>query len=43
MRQAFHGQHGIGRVVEGFVSANFEDQKIGEIFAGQDHVRLRRT
>jgi hemoglobin len=43
MLEAFGGQDGIHRIVDRFVSANFEDQKIGEIFAGHDQVRIRRV
>jgi hemoglobin len=43
MAQAFHGQEGIRRVVEQFVSLNFADRRVGEIFMNQDKVRLERV
>lgn len=43
MARAFHGQDGIRRIVDRFVAANFDDPVIGDIFKGQDRVRLRRT
>nr|WP_256926757.1 group 1 truncated hemoglobin [Sphingomonas sp. TZW2008] len=43
MARAFHGQEGIRRIVERFVASNFADPRIGEIFANQDQVRLKRT
>lgn len=43
MAKAFHGQDGIRRIVERFVETNFADPTIGEIFANQDKVRLKRT
>ncbi|MFB0872694.1 MULTISPECIES: group 1 truncated hemoglobin [unclassified Sphingobium] len=43
MADAFHGQEGIRRIVAHFVEGNFTDPVIGEIFANQDKVRLRRT
>lgn len=43
MWQAFHEQAGVDRIVEGFVSRNVADPRIGDIFKGQDLVRLRRT
>ena len=43
MAQAFHGQEGIRRVVEQFVSLNFADRRVGEIFMNQDKVRLKRV
>ncbi len=43
MSRAFHGQEGIRRIVERFVASNFADPRIGEIFANQDQVRLKRT
>lgn len=43
MAAAFHGQDGIRRIVDGFVTRNFADPVIGEIFEGHDKVRLRRT
>lgn len=42
MFRAFHGQAGVDRVVERFVALNQEDPRIGDIFKGQDLVRLRR-
>lgn len=43
MAHAFHGQAGIRRIVDGFVTANFADPRVGEIFMNQDKVRLKRT
>ncbi|SFP78048.1 group I truncated hemoglobin [Sphingomonas rubra] len=43
MARAFGGQHGIRRIVDRFVRSNFADPRIGEIFANQDQVRLKRT
>ncbi|HEX8446553.1 MAG TPA: group 1 truncated hemoglobin [Sphingomonas sp.] len=40
---AFHGQPGIRRIVDGLVDRNMADPRIGDIFKGQDLVRLRRT
>lgn len=42
MWRAFHGQAGVGRVVDGFIDRNAADRRIGDIFKGQDLVRLRR-
>lgn len=43
MWTAFGGQAGVDRVVERFVSLNTADPRIGDIFKGQDLVRLRRV
>jgi hemoglobin len=43
MWHAFHEQAGVNRIVDDFVDRNIADPAIGEIFAGQDIVRLRRT
>lgn len=43
MATAFHGQDGIRRIVDRMVDTNFADPVIGEIFANQDKVRLKRT
>lgn len=43
MAKAFHGQDGIRRIVARMVDTNFADPVIGEIFANQDKVRLKRT
>lgn len=43
MAKAFHGQDGIRRIVNRMVDTNFADPVIGEIFANQDKVRLKRT
>ena len=43
MWRAFHGRAGVDRIVEAFVSRNIADARIGDIFKGQDLVRLRRT
>lgn len=42
MWQAFHEQAGVNRIVDDFVDRDLADPVIGEIFAGQDIVRLRR-
>ncbi len=42
MARAFHGQAGIGRIVDRFVAANFADAEIGAVFAGQDRARITR-
>lgn len=43
MWQAFHGREGVGRIVDRFVDLNRNDRRIGDIFKGQDLLRLRRT
>ena len=43
MSRAFGGKPGIRRIVDRFVAINFDDPTIGEIFKGQDRVRLERT
>jgi hemoglobin len=43
MWTAFHGRDGVARVVDDFVIRNQADPRIGDIFKGQDMVRLRRT
>jgi hemoglobin len=43
MWRAFGGTAGVDRVVDRFVARNVDDPRIGEIFKGQDLVRLRRT
>ena len=43
MAKAFHGQDGIGRVVDGMVTRAYADPVIGEIFTSHDKVRLKRT
>ncbi len=43
MWRAFHGQAGVDRIVEGMVARNLVDPRIGDIFKGQDMVRLRRV
>lgn len=43
MWRAFHGKAGVARIVEDFVGRNAADPRIGDIFKGQDLVRLRRT
>lgn len=40
---AFHGRAGIDRIVDDLVATNQADPRIGDIFKGQDMVRLRRT
>jgi hemoglobin len=41
--QAFNGQAGIGRIVDGTVDRSVKDPRIAEIFKASDLVRLRRT
>ena len=41
--RAFHGQAGIGRIVDDLVDRAVADKRIAEIFQNQDLVRLRRT
>ena len=43
MWRAFHGSEGVARIVDAFVARNQADPRIGDIFKGQDLVRLRRT
>lgn len=43
MWHAFHEQAGVDRIIDDFVNRNVADPVIGEIFKGQDVVRLRRT
>ena len=43
MARSFGGQAGIRRIVDRFVASNFDDPRIGEIFANQDRVRLSRV
>lgn len=43
MWRAFHGRAGVDRIVDAFVARNLADPRIGDIFKGQDMVRLRRT
>jgi hemoglobin len=43
MWHAFHEQPGVDRIVDDFVTRNSTDPVIGDIFRGQDLVRLRRT
>jgi hemoglobin len=43
MWHAFHEQAGVDRIVDDFVNRNVNDPTIGDIFKGQDLVRLRRV
>lgn len=43
MRDAFHGQDGIHRIVKDMVDRSVADPRISEIFVAHDLVRLRRT
>jgi hemoglobin len=43
MWRAFHEQAGVDRIVDDFVRRNTTDPTIGDIFKGQDYVRLRRV
>ena len=40
--RAFHEQAGVDRIVDGLVTRNIADPRIGDIFKNQDLVRLRR-
>lgn len=41
--EAFGGEPGIDRIVDAFVTRNFADPVIGDIFRNHDPVRIRRT
>lgn len=41
--KVFHGQAGIGRIVDDLVDRNVHDPRIADIFQNQDLVRLRRV
>ena len=41
--KAFHGEAGVGRVVDELVDRSLADPRIKEVFASHDMVRLRRT
>jgi hemoglobin len=43
MAAAFHGQDGIGRIVDSFTTLIYADRVIGEIFKDHDQVRFKRT
>ena len=43
MYEAFHGEAGVGRIVDGLVTRSVADPRISGIFAASDLVRLRRT
>lgn len=43
MWRAFHGGGGVDRIVERFIAINQADPRIGDIFKGQDLIRLRRV
>lgn len=43
MWKTFHEQAGVRRIVDGLLVRAQADARIGEIFKGQDMVRLRRT
>ncbi len=43
MIDAFHGRAGIDRIVDDLVATSQADPRIGDIFKGQDIIRLRRT
>ena len=43
MWQAFHGEAGVARIVDGAVDRLIVDPRIAEIFKSHDIVRLRRT
>ncbi len=43
MLEAFHGVAGTDRIVDDLVTTSQADPRIGDIFKGQDIVRLRRT
>ena len=41
MLKAFHGQEGVGRIVDAFLARNTSDPRIADIFAAQDLVAFR--
>ncbi len=41
--EAFNGEAGIARIVDDMMARNLEDQRIKDVFAASDHVRLTRT
>jgi hemoglobin len=43
MWRAFGERDGVARIVDAFVERNLADPRIGDIFKGQDLVRLRRV
>ena len=43
MFEAFHGQAGVDRIVDGMLDRSVADPRIAGIFAATDMVRLRRT
>lgn len=43
LADAFHGQDGIRRIINGTVDRSIADPRISDIFAAHDMVRLRRT
>jgi hemoglobin len=43
MWHAFHEQAGVDRIIDDMVDRNIHDPTVGDIFAGQDIVRLRRV
>ncbi len=43
MLEAFHAKAGIDRIVDDLVTSSQADPRIGDIFKGQDMIRLRRT
>jgi len=43
MYQAFHGEAGVARIVDGLVRRSVADPRLSGIFAASDLVRLRRT
>ena len=43
MLEAFNGVAGIDRIVDDLVTTSQADPRIGDIFKGQDMIRLRRT
>lgn len=43
MWRTFGGHDGVGRIVDAFIARNLADPRIGDIFRGQDTVRLRRV
>lgn len=43
MFEAFHGQEGINRIVDGMLDRSIADPRIAAIFERTDMVRLRRT
>ncbi|HEX8484821.1 group 1 truncated hemoglobin [Sphingomonas sp.] len=42
MFAAFHGHAGVSRIVDDLIARNLRDPRVGDIFKGQDTIRLHR-